>query len=149
MSPKSPLAGYLAPNDLIISLDGTRIHTVQEWKETIALLNMQMLKSFGNSSDLKSSLATRGRTGYCIRSYLIKESMQIQTQWEGNSTTCPSELFAFISIPCIDPLKFDNVTLEGNHLEGRGIIHCLNPKDVIKLKKCANDDGSSCRCSEV
>ncbi|CAI9090746.1 OLC1v1025574C1 [Oldenlandia corymbosa var. corymbosa] len=147
VSQKSPLAGHLAPGDLIVSLGSTRVHSVQEWKDTIALFNVQMLQ-IGSSRDFESSLAIRGRTGYCVPSYLIRGSIEIQTEWHVNDTTCPSELFPFVSIPCVNSHNFDGVTSKDNHFEGTGSIRCLNPKDVIKLKNCGNHDRSSCSCLE-
>jgi S2P endopeptidase len=93
------------------------------------------------------------RRGYCVPYYLIKES--ITARVESNETTCPDELYAFASTPCLDSHMSDDVRNEENHLQGRGRIHCFNPKDVIKLKKCANSwdkslrNSSSCSCLEV
>ncbi|KAL3523227.1 hypothetical protein ACH5RR_016061 [Cinchona calisaya] len=149
VSPMSPLSSYLSPHDLIISLEGTRIHNVREWKETIALLNEQMLQNLANSGDLKGSKEFSSRIGYCVPSYLIRES--VQPQLENNYTTCPNELFAFAASPCIDSPMLD-ISTEENHLRS-GSIQCLNPKDVIKLKICGNNEvksgnRSSCSCSE-
>lgn len=153
MSPLSPLSGYLSPGDLIISLEGSRIHNVQEWKETIALLNGQMLQNLANSGDFEGLKETSSRIGYCVPPHLIRES--VQPQLESNNTTCPSELFAFAVNPCLDSQMLDDVSTEENHLRRNGSICCLNPKDVIRLKKCGDSgvkngsNRSSCSCSEV
>lgn len=153
MSPTSPLTGYLSARDLIISLGGRHIHTMQEWKETIALLNEQILQNFGSSTNLRQSMPTIDRKGYCVPHYLFKDS--IPARVESNETTCPDELYAFASTTCLDSHTLDDVRTEENHSQGRGTIYCFNPKDVIELKKCgvgwdkALRNSSSCSCLEV
>ncbi|XP_027089359.2 membrane-bound transcription factor site-2 protease homolog isoform X1 [Coffea arabica] len=150
VSPMSPLFGYLSPHDLIISLDGTRIHNVQQWKEKVALLNWQ-LENLHNSGEYKGLTKINGRIGYCVPSYLIRNSMQLQL--EGNYTSCPDELFALAASPCLNPAVLDNVSIEDNRARGSESIYCLNPMDVIKLRKCGDgvrtlSDQRRCSCLE-
>lgn len=154
MSPSSPLSGYLSPRDLIISLGGTRVHTVQQWKETIGLLNtMKILQNFESSTHIEDFMARIDRKGYCVPDYLFKES--ITTTLENNKTTCPDEFYAFASTPCLDSDTLKDARNEENHPQERERIHCFYPKDIIQLKKCGDGwdrslrNRSSCSCLEV
>ncbi|KAL9162681.1 hypothetical protein ABFS82_07G115100 [Erythranthe guttata] len=146
----SPLYGYLSRHDVIFSLDGIRIHTTEEWKQTITMLTEQ---TYSLSSD-QPSVNLNVENGYCIPQSLTKEIAQVQ--FKGNQTYCPKELIAFASMTCLDVEKHTNDANRNNH-QRRENIHCLDAKDVIKLKKCAYPNfkeqaltnGSSCLCSEV
>lgn len=151
--PTSPLSGYLSPRDLIISLGGTRIHTVQEWKETIALLNtMNILQNFKSSTNIEDFMTRIDRKGYCVPYYMIKES--ISTTLENNKTACPDEFYMFASTPCLDSHTLEDARKEQNPLQERGRICCFYPKDIMQLKKCGDGWGkglrnrSSCSCLE-
>ncbi|KAL6543622.1 hypothetical protein OROGR_010119 [Orobanche gracilis] len=143
--PVSPLSGYLSPNDVILSVDDYHIHTAEEWKQIDTVLTEQttpLLASGGRSSEI-----TNIRKSYCVPRSLAEGSRDVQ--YEGHQTYCPNELTAFASVACLD-----------NHHGGKQKynqkreIHCLNAKDVVKLRKCAynsveasrNDSG--CLCSE-
>ncbi|KAL7089795.1 hypothetical protein ACP275_13G205000 [Erythranthe tilingii] len=146
----SPLYGYLSRHDVIFSLDGIRIHTTEEWKQTITMLTEQ---TYSLNSD-QPSVNLNVENGYCIHQSLTKEIAQVQ--FKGNQTYCPNELIAFASMTCLDVEKYTNNANRNNH-QRRENIHCLDAKDVIKLKKCAYPNfkeqaltnGSSCLCSEV
>ncbi|KAL7145754.1 hypothetical protein ABFS83_07G107700 [Erythranthe nasuta] len=146
----SPLYGYLSRHDVIFSLDSIRIHTTEEWKQTITMLTEQ---TYSLSSD-QPSVNLNVENGYCIPQSLTKEIAQVQ--FKGNQTYCPKELIAFASMTCLDVEKHTNDANRNNH-QRRENIHCLDAKDVIKLKKCAYPNfkeqaltnGSSCLCSEV
>ncbi|EYU38181.1 hypothetical protein MIMGU_mgv1a026360mg, partial [Erythranthe guttata] len=146
----SPLYGYLSRHDVVFSLDGIRIHTTEEWKQTITMLTEQ---TYSLSSD-QPSVNLNVENGYCIPQSLTKEIAQVQ--FKGNQTYCPKELIAFASMTCLDVEKHTNDANRNNH-QRRENIHCLDAKDVIKLKKCAYPNfkeqaltnGSSCLCSEV
>ncbi|KAG8373760.1 hypothetical protein BUALT_Bualt11G0058700 [Buddleja alternifolia] len=143
----SPLSGYLSPHDVIFSLDDYHIHTTEEWKQTIALLTEQ---AHSLDSGQSNGIMNVGK-GYCVPHSLIKESTHIH--FEGNQIYCPSELVAFESVSCLDLKKYPDGGNKNN--QQKESIHCLDAKDVIKLKKCiynrvqAPRNRSQCLCSEV
>lgn len=144
----SPVSGYLSPYDVILSLDEFRVNTAQEWKQKIAVLaNQTPLLSFGQSNEIEHV-----QKSYCVPHSLIQKSIQVP--FTGDETYCPNELFAFAPITCPDMSKFDDGGNKTNHQNTGESIHCLNAKDVIKLKKCAYDtvqvskNNSGCLCSE-
>ncbi|GER51259.1 protease m50 membrane-bound transcription factorsite 2 protease [Striga asiatica] len=115
----SPLSGYLSPYDVIYSVDDIRIHTPQEWKQTIILLTQK-----ARSSSYYYSGISNVRRGYCVPRFL--SGVSIHLELEMNQTAiCPSELVAFAPVIC-----------GGAHEETKSIIYCLDAKDVVKLKKC-------------
>lgn len=145
----SPVSGYLSPYDVILSLDEFRVNTAEEWKQKIAVLaNQTPLLSFGQSNEIEHV-----QKSYCVPRSLIQKSIQVPLT--GDETYCPNELFAFAPITCPDTSKFDDGGNKTNHQNTGGSIHCLNAKDVIKLKKCAYDtvqvskNNTGCLCSEV
>ncbi|KAH6828554.1 hypothetical protein C2S53_013802, partial [Perilla frutescens var. hirtella] len=144
----SPLSGYLSAYDVILSLDEFRIHTAEEWMQKITLLTKQTPPlSFDQSSGIANV-----HKSYCVPSSLIEKSIHIP--FTGYETYCPNELFAFAPVTCPDMSKYDYSGNKTNHQESGEIIHCLNAKDVIKLRKCAYDPvqaskkSSGCNCSE-
>ncbi|XP_059656240.1 membrane-bound transcription factor site-2 protease homolog [Cornus florida] len=149
VSSSSPLSGYLSPGDLIISLDGMRIHNVQEWMEMASLLDEQALQNSNSSNDFNRFMTVNGRKGYCVPSPLMEESKDIQLI--NNGSICPNELTAFVTISCFDPIDGSG---EDDHQKSRESIHCLTAKDIVKLKKCGDgwmksiSNSSSCPCSE-
>ncbi|KAI3444344.1 hypothetical protein Pfo_001009 [Paulownia fortunei] len=145
----SPLSGYLSPHDVIFSLDDFRIRTAEEWKQTIAVLTEE---THSLSSSQSSGIANVEKS-YCIPHSLIEESIHLQT--EGNRTYCPNELITFASVTCLDVSKYNDGGNKNNHQKRKESIHCLDAKDVIKLRKCAYGsvqpprNRSECLCSEV
>ncbi|CAA0814444.1 Peptidase M50 family protein [Striga hermonthica] len=114
----SPLSGYLSPYDVIYSMDDIRIHTPQEWKQTIIFLTQK-----SRSSLYYSGISSNVGKGYCVPRSLCK--MSIHLRLEKNETAiCPSELVAFAPVIC------------GGAQEETNNIYCLDAKDVVKLKKC-------------
>lgn len=149
MSSASPLFKYISPGDLIVSLDGMRIHDAEEWVEITNTLRLQTNQNLKDYEDLK--VANR-RKGYCVPRSLIEESYHIQSDAR---STCPDELSSFITIPCLHS-STSNGTLSEKIIEKRrDHIHCLNAKDIVELKKCGHgwieiaSSESSCSCSEV
>ncbi|KAK6118548.1 hypothetical protein DH2020_047704 [Rehmannia glutinosa] len=145
----SPLSGYLSPHDVIFSLDDFHIHTAEEWKQVIALLTKQThMRSSGPYGGIVNV-----EKGYCVPRSLIEESTNLQ--FEGNRTICPSELIAFAYVTCLDVSKYNDGGDKNNYQEEGKKIHCLDAKDVIKLRKCAYNTVQSprnrnyCLCSEV
>lgn len=138
----SPMSGYLSRYDVILSLDEFRVYTAEEWKQKIAVLANQTPNGIEHV-----------QKSYCVPRSLIEKSIHVP--FTGDDTYCPSELFAFAPITCPDMSKFDDGGNKTNHQNTGESIHCLNAKDVIKLKKCAYDtvqaskNNSGCLCSEV
>lgn len=154
VSSTSPLYGYLSTGDLIVSLDGIRIHNAEEWMEKTALLDEQALENSKTYSDFKKSFPiVNGRKGYCIPSSLIDENKHIQLM--DNQTTCPNELTLFVTISCLDSRMMDDRISEADHQDRRDGIHCLPAKDIVTLRKCGDgwmkteSKESNCLCSEV
>lgn len=155
VSPTSPLSTYLSPQDLVLSLNGIRIHTVQDWKEAIALLNKQKPGMFQNSSDFEDSGAPSDKIGYCVPQSVAQESMAAEV--DGNRTTCTDEFYAFSAIPCLHLYMLEEANDKDDYPADRSqrkIIYCISPEDVIKLKRCGYSQVKdrmntlSCPCSE-
>ncbi|KAA8537145.1 hypothetical protein F0562_029629 [Nyssa sinensis] len=148
----SPFSGFLSPGDQIISLDGTRIHNVQEWMEKAALLDEQMLQNLNSSNDYKHFTTVNDRKGYCIPSSLTDQSKDILLI--DNQSTCPNELTPFANISCFDSSTPVDGSSEDDHQNRRESMFCLAAKDIVKLKKCGDgwvksiSNRSSCLCSE-
>ncbi|KAL7210945.1 hypothetical protein ACSBR2_013930 [Camellia fascicularis] len=151
VSSTSSLSGFLSPGDLIMSLDGIRIHNAQEWMEMAAHIHEKTLQNSNVSIDFHNMIAN-GKKGYCVPSSLIEASKDIQLT--DDQSTCPNEFTAFTSIPCFNSNMLDKGSIEGDHQKSREVMYCLIAKDIVKLKKCGDGWGnfannkSSCRCSE-
>ncbi|KAJ8574344.1 hypothetical protein K7X08_026149 [Anisodus acutangulus] len=152
VSPTSPLSSYLSPGDVIISLDDIRINNVQEWSQIIAVLTERSYQNSQNHNLLENSMKRSIGKGYCIPYSLVEEGKRISL--EGNEASCPDELSAFISIPCLDQAMPDDDNLEVNHQRDGSELRCFFAKDVLKLEKCGDGWGglhrnrSSCLCSK-
>ncbi|XP_060196871.1 membrane-bound transcription factor site-2 protease homolog [Lycium barbarum] len=151
VSPASPLSGYLSPGDVIISLDDIRINNVREWSQSIVVLTEHSYENSQNHSLEKSMKRSIGK-GYCIPYSLVEEGKRVSL--EGKEASCPDELSAFITIPCLDQAMPHDDNLEVNHQRDGGELRCFNAKDVLKLEKCGDGWGglhsnrSSCLCSK-
>ncbi|XP_031107712.1 membrane-bound transcription factor site-2 protease homolog [Ipomoea triloba] len=134
----SPLSRYLSPNDVIHSVDGIRINTVQEWLQIATSLTMQEYQ--GNYSAFKTSSGT----GYCVPYSLLEKRIHVQLR--GNETTCPNDLIAFVATSCPELRLSGDWRMEN--------MYCLYAKDILKLEKCGDgwaktsDNRSSCLCSQ-
>lgn len=151
VSSTSSLSGFLSPGDLIMSLDGIRIHNAQEWMEMAAHIHEKTLQNSNVSIDFHNMIAN-GKKGYCVPSSLIEASNDIQLT--DDQSTCPNEFTAFTSIPCFNSNMLGKGSIEGDHQKSREVMYCLIAKDIVKLKKCGDGWGnfannkSSCLCSE-
>ncbi|CAL5412776.1 unnamed protein product [Camellia sinensis] len=149
VSSTSSLSGFLSPGDLIMSLDGIRIHNAQEWMEMAAHIHEKTLQNSNVSIDFRNMIAN-GKKGYCVPSSLIEASKDIQLT--DDQSTCPNEFTAFTSMPCFNSNMLDKGSIEG---DSREVMYCLIAKDIVKLKKCGDGWGnfannkSSCLCSEA
>lgn len=145
--PLSPLSGYLSPGDIIVSLDGVRINSAQDWTEMSSLINQLALQSMNNSTYVESIRRVNSSKGYCVPDSLLEESKRIKVV--ENQYSCPDDLAAFVAISCPDTSTFGDG--HPNRIEEN---HCLKAKEVVKFKKCgdgwirakAQDD--NCVCSQ-
>lgn len=145
--------GYISPGDLIVSLDGVRIHNAKDWIQMTTMLHEQALGNSKNYNDLRGLSIIGGRKGYCVSSSLIQESKHIPSIDE--QTTCPTELSTFTTISCLPSSTMNDTITDYNHEERRDDIHCMSAKNVVELKKCGDgwietaSSESGCPCSEV
>lgn len=152
ISSTSPLVGYLSPGDVIVSLDGVRIHNVQEWMEMTALIGEKTLQYSNSSEDIQRSAKLNPGKGYCVPSSLMGENTKIQLA--DNHSFCPNELTAFVTVPCFVLSMLGESNSEDSHPERRESLHCLAAKDIVKLNKCGDGwvttvtNRSSCICSQ-
>lgn len=143
----SPLSGYLSPHDVIFSLDDSWIHTAEEWRQIINNLIEAQL----SNSDQISGLVKLEKV-YCVPHSLIEDSTLVQ--FKGNKTYCPGELTIFVIATCLDVGEYNDAEKRGQQFT-RESFYCLDAKDVIKLRKCANSseetpqNQSGCLCSHV
>ncbi|KAK9268079.1 hypothetical protein L1049_010518 [Liquidambar formosana] len=152
VSSTSPLSGYLSRGDVIVSLDGIRVHNVQEWMEMTTLIDEQTLQFSNGSGDHQRFMEINGRKGYCVPSSLMEESKNIQLI--NSQSACPNKLTAFVIVSCFDPRMLDNGSSEDDHHKQRESRYCLEAKEIVKLKKCGDGwvttvtNRSSCICSQ-
>ncbi|KAL6992134.1 proteasome endopeptidase complex [Sarracenia purpurea var. burkii] len=145
----SPLSSFLSPGDLIMSLDGMHIRNPQEWMEMAAHIHEQTLKELNLYGDFHFR-TDNGQKGYCVASSLMEASKDIHLTED--HSTCPTHLNAFVTISCSNSSMLDDSSID--NYKSRDDMHCLIPKDIVKLKKCGNgwvktkSNRSSCLCSE-
>ncbi|EEF29670.1 protease m50 membrane-bound transcription factor site 2 protease, putative [Ricinus communis] len=148
----SPLSGYLSPGDIIVSLDGRRIHNEQEWMEMTALIHQQALPSSNHSENSRGSSIVHSRNGYCVPTSMIEESKKIHLA--DDQSACPDNLTEFVAIQCFGSSHLHDATFENGHLSRKDGMHCLDARDAVKLKRCDRGwateitNGSSCLCSQ-
>nr|XP_048334597.1 membrane-bound transcription factor site-2 protease homolog isoform X2 [Ziziphus jujuba var. spinosa] len=141
----SPLSGYLSPGDVIISLDGVRIHSSQEWMEMATLVNILAHENLNSSSYNEGFGRVSNAKGYCVPNPVLEESKIGLIE---NQSSCPDYLTSFVTIPCFDT----NMSVD-SHPNTFEPTNCLNAKDVVKFRKCgdwvtATTNGSNCTCSQ-
>lgn len=150
--PTSPLSGYLGPGDVIQSVDNIPIRNAQEWVRVNTLTYNMKLNIVNISQHSGDFRAVNVRKGYCIPSLMMEESKYTVL---GNQYACSDDLTAFVEDLCSSATPNDGQ--DEADLSNRGWnFYCLNAKDVVKLKKCADDWGlatpnrrSGCTCSKV
>ncbi|XP_010529324.1 PREDICTED: membrane-bound transcription factor site-2 protease homolog isoform X2 [Tarenaya hassleriana] len=144
----SPLFGYLSAGEVIVSLDGIRVHNPKEWLELAALLDKY------NSERSNSSLGRfHHRKGYCVPLSLIEKGYKVEMT--GNLFVCPGDLSAFVPMPCLRETtsSHDKNGKDDQPIRGKSMI-CLDAKDIVKLNKCgdgwvtSDTDEISCICSQ-
>ena len=144
----SPLSPYLFPGDVIVSLDGIRINSAQEWMEMAALLNQLALQNVNNATYVENVGRINSRKGYCVPDSVLEESKKIEAL--DYQSGCADDLASFVSVPCSGTRMFRD-----DHPKRIEQTHCLNAKEVVKFGKCGHGwmtsktDGDSCVCSQV
>ncbi|XP_072993047.1 membrane-bound transcription factor site-2 protease homolog isoform X1 [Typha latifolia] len=144
----SSLSGFLSSYDVIVSVDGSKIRTSDDWMKMMVQINAQTF-SKPHSLEAQNYRAISARKGYCVPYSWLERSMTLLE--EGDQFSCPNKLAAFESMSC-----FNSSLLAGNRnrIKETGDKYCLTAKDVIKLKKCGTGwqmtetDGINCFCSE-
>ncbi|KMT10164.1 hypothetical protein BVRB_5g119250 [Beta vulgaris subsp. vulgaris] len=148
ISGSSPVSGYLSPGDIVLSLDGSKIHNAQDWIELTTYLEKRSLASL--ESKVMNGYITINRRTYCVPSVLVEKSEMVLLM--SNRSTCPDEHFAFVSVPCFDSSAHssgeDAYVIQ--RIDNNG--YCLHSADIVKLKNCGSlwttsDNRSSCICS--
>lgn len=152
--PKSPLSGYLAPGDVILSVDNVPVRNAQEWLELNTLIYNIKLNNLNISLETRDLWVVNRVKGYCVSSFTMEES-KITESFE-NQDACPSELTAFVKVSCSVNITMDGGQSKTDLLNGGRNMYCLNAKDVVKLNKCGDHhwgpvatNGSGCTCSQV
>ncbi|CAA6671555.1 unnamed protein product [Spirodela intermedia] len=128
VSPVSPLAGYLSPGDIIMSLNDLDIHNPEEWFEKVAHLDTQLQNRSYYSG--YSNGSSRNGKGYCVPNSWIEERGILSTDGE---IACPDGLVAFKTMPCcrhfLDGKDCDDIYRNSTRRD-----YCFPPQDVVKLK---------------
>lgn len=151
--PTSPLFGYLAPGDVIRSVDNVPIINAQEWLKLNTLTYDNQLKIINISQHIGDLGVLSNTKGYCVPS-LVMEAGKM-TELLESQHVCPGKRTAFVKLSCSDNITLDEGQNETELSNGRWNIYCLNAKDVVKHDKCGNgwglatSKGSSCLCSQV
>lgn len=157
----SPLSGYLAPGDVILSVDNVPIRNAQEWLK-LNTLTYNVKLSNVNLSQSSGDLGVVNKVkGYCVPNFMLEES-KISKLLE-NQYACPRELTAFVKSLCSANVMLDDSQSETDllnrgetdHLNSEWSMYCLNAKDVVKHSRCGNDwgpattKGGGCTCPQV
>lgn len=151
--PTSPLFGYLAPGDIILSVDNAPIRNAQEWLKLNTLTYDIQLKNVNISRHTGELVVLNKRKGYCVPSFVMDASKI--TELLENQLVCPNELTAFVKTICSANSTLDNDQIETDLSNRKWNMYCLNTKDIVKLSKCGDDlalstsKESSCTCPQV
>ncbi|GMH02414.1 hypothetical protein Nepgr_004253 [Nepenthes gracilis] len=140
----SPVSGYLLPGDVIVSLDGIKIHNAHDWLELATLIEKMTLQNSSHIEDVNGSVIDDGRKGYCAPSSVVEKSPKLPPMIKQPS--CPDNLTAFTTFPC-------SIRKEDQIQNISKSMLCLNAADIVKLKRCdglktTDHNGSSCLCSK-
>lgn len=148
ISASSPVSDFLSPGDVVVSLDGTMIHSPVDWMEKAISLEKLTVAS---SEAMKGFLTIDRQRIYCAPSSLVhrRENMLLMT----NQSTCPDEHIAFVSIPCFGSSVHLDGSGEYDVQKIRDDVHCISYADIAGIKNCGSlgrttDSGSNCICSE-
>ncbi|GMH30098.1 hypothetical protein Nepgr_031941 [Nepenthes gracilis] len=73
----SPVSGYLLPGDVIVSLDGIKIHNAHDWLELATLIETLTLQNSSHIEDVNGFMIDDGRKGYCAPSSVVEKSPKL------------------------------------------------------------------------
>ncbi|XP_027346730.1 membrane-bound transcription factor site-2 protease homolog isoform X2 [Abrus precatorius] len=153
--PTSPLSGYLAPGDVILSVDNIPIRNAQEWLKLNTLTYNVKLNNVNISQRTGDLGGVNKMKGYCVPSLMMEESKISKiTNLLENQHACSSELTAFVKVLCPARGTLDDGQSRTDLLNREWSIYCLNAKDVVRRNRCGDDwglattKGSSCVCSQ-
>ncbi|MED6121023.1 hypothetical protein PIB30_026240 [Stylosanthes scabra] len=148
----SPLSDFLAPGDVIVSVDNVPIKNAQDWLEVNTLRYNMKLHNV-NISEHTGELGVVNRMkGYCVPSFMMEEGKI--TGLPENQYACPSELTAFVKVLCSTNTTLNDDQSKTDPSNRQSTIYCLNAKDVVRLNKCGGDWGlastneSDCTCTQ-
>lgn len=151
--PTSALSGYLAPGDVIRSVDDVPIQNAQDWVQVNTLTYNIKLNNVNISQNSGNFGTVNGRKGYCVPNLVMENSKF--TELVENQYACSNDLTAFVKVSCSTYTLDDDLSKADVINLGRN-FYCLDAKDVVKLKKCgdswqsATPNGrSGCTCSMV
>ncbi|KAL2334187.1 hypothetical protein Fmac_015400 [Flemingia macrophylla] len=148
----SALSGYLAPGDVILSVDNVPIRNAQEWLKLNTLTYNVKLNNVNVSQHSGELVVVNKMKGYCIPSFMMEESKI--TKLLETKPACPSGLTAFIKSLCSANVTLDDGQSETDLLSREWSMYCLNAKHVIKHNRCGDDwgpaatKGGGCTCSQ-
>ncbi|KAK7250685.1 hypothetical protein RIF29_33274 [Crotalaria pallida] len=148
--PTSPLSGYLAPGDVILSVDNVPVRNAQEWLELNTLTYNIKLNNVNISQHTGDVPIVNRMKGYCVPSFTMEESKITETYQDA----CPSELTSFVKVSCSYNITLDAGQNQTDLLNKPRNMYCLKAKDVVKLNKCGGHwgpdvtNGSGCTCSQ-
>ncbi|QCD81418.1 S2P endopeptidase [Vigna unguiculata] len=131
--PTSPLSGYLAPGDVILSINDVTIRNAQEWLTYNVKLNNVNLSHRTGELEIVNKMK-----GYCVPSFMMEEIKN--TKWLGNQHVCPGELTAFVKLCSANVTLHDGQNKTDILNNGRS-MYCLNAKDVVKRIRSGDDRG--------
>jgi S2P endopeptidase len=117
----SSLSAHLSPHDLILSVDGLRVTSTDDW--------FKILKRDESQNIHKKD--------YCVPISWVEAGDILMA---GNSNgECPQGFSPFLTLSCANSslLRSDN-----------SLRHCLIAKDVASLGNCGST-GDYCACTEV
>ncbi|KAL6842699.1 hypothetical protein ACP4OV_027543 [Aristida adscensionis] len=148
----SPLSEYLSAHDVILSVDGLRVTTADEWIKMLAQGNPEKTISPEILDVSQRYGASGSRKGYCVPNSWMDASKNL---WKlSDNLSCLDELIAFEKLACNVSAIFEEKIGRDSDKKEADAKYCLIAKDVVKLRKCGNgwraeDDGSSCTCLQV
>ncbi|RYR27396.1 hypothetical protein Ahy_B01g051431 isoform B [Arachis hypogaea] len=149
--PTSPLSGFLAPGDVIVSVDNVPIRNAQEWLEVNTFTYNIKLHNVNISGHTGDTGVINRMKGYCVSSLMMEEGKI--TGLPENQYACPRELTAFVKVLCSNNVTLNDDQRKIDPSNKRSTIYCLNAKDVVRLDKCGDDWGlattnGSCTCTQ-
>ncbi|KAI0492619.1 hypothetical protein KFK09_026895 [Dendrobium nobile] len=141
ISPSSPLSDYLSRGDVILSVDGEKIHSPHELMEKMVQVDTKLLQGMGSNEK-----------GYCVPNVLLEESKTVSVL--DDNFSCPDGHAAFIGLPCLNSSSFFEISSKHHGRYKKENKHCLSPELVVKLTKCGEGWGGTgflknpCSCSK-